>query len=133
MFNKLIPNDTCGLVAMTSASHAEGRQFDPGQVYIWHSDVQHSIPPFTSRSRLAIRYRSLLVAPGQRPRWLGSWLVRPCWCVRLLPGTLVGGFLAGALAAGLLADALADGLLACALAGCLLTCALAGWPPLLAP
>ena len=23
----------CGLVAMTSASHAEGRQFDPGQVY----------------------------------------------------------------------------------------------------
>ena len=25
---------TCGLVAMTSASHAEGRQFDPGQVYM---------------------------------------------------------------------------------------------------
>ena len=25
---------TCGLVAMTSASHAEGRQFDPGQVYV---------------------------------------------------------------------------------------------------
>ena len=25
---------TCGLVAMTSASHAEGRQFDPGQLYI---------------------------------------------------------------------------------------------------
>ena len=25
---------TCGLVAMTSASHAEGRQLDPGQVYI---------------------------------------------------------------------------------------------------
>ena len=24
---------TCGLVAMTSAQHAEGRQFDPGQVY----------------------------------------------------------------------------------------------------
>ena len=24
---------TCGLVAMASASHAEGRQFDPGQVY----------------------------------------------------------------------------------------------------
>jgi hypothetical protein len=24
---------TCGLVAMTSASHTEGRQFDPGQVY----------------------------------------------------------------------------------------------------
>ena len=27
---------TCGLVAMTSASHAEGRQFDPGQVYFCH-------------------------------------------------------------------------------------------------
>ena len=27
---------TCGLVAMTSASHAEGRQFDPGQVYCFH-------------------------------------------------------------------------------------------------
>ena len=27
------PQSTCGLVAMTSASHAEGRQFDPGQVY----------------------------------------------------------------------------------------------------
>ena len=25
---------TCGLAAMTSASHAEGRQLDPGQVYI---------------------------------------------------------------------------------------------------
>ena len=26
----------CGLVAMTSASHAEGRQLDPGQVYaLW--------------------------------------------------------------------------------------------------
>ena len=28
-----ISQSTCGLVAMTSASHAEGRQFDPGQVY----------------------------------------------------------------------------------------------------
>ena len=27
-------NSTCGLVAMTSASHAEGRQLDPGQVYV---------------------------------------------------------------------------------------------------
>ena len=31
-------SSTCGLVAMTSASHAEGRQFDPGQVYL-HSDL----------------------------------------------------------------------------------------------
>ena len=28
-----IAYSTCGLVAMTSAQHAEGRQFDPGQVY----------------------------------------------------------------------------------------------------
>ena len=27
-------SSTCGLVAMTSASHAEGRQFDPGQVHV---------------------------------------------------------------------------------------------------
>ena len=26
-------NGTCGLVAVKSASHAEGRQFDPGQVH----------------------------------------------------------------------------------------------------
>ena len=31
---------TCGLVAMTSASHAEGRQFDPGQVYMSMSLVK---------------------------------------------------------------------------------------------
>ena len=28
-----VARSTCGLVAMTSASHAEGRQLDPGQVY----------------------------------------------------------------------------------------------------
>ena len=28
-----IAYSTCGLVAMTSAQHAEGRQFDPGRVY----------------------------------------------------------------------------------------------------
>ena len=31
---------TCGLVAMTSASHAEGRQLDPGQVYGSMRDVE---------------------------------------------------------------------------------------------
>ena len=33
----LCAHGTCGLVAMTSASHAEGRQFDPGQVYSYVS------------------------------------------------------------------------------------------------
>ena len=35
---------TCGLVAMTSASHAEGRQFDPGQVYVVASSLSMSDP-----------------------------------------------------------------------------------------
>ena len=34
LFPQVSPMCTCGLVAMTSASHAEGRQFDPGQVYL---------------------------------------------------------------------------------------------------
>ena len=34
-----ISRSTCGLVAMTSASHAEGRQFDPGQVYFGASSL----------------------------------------------------------------------------------------------
>ena len=34
---------TCGLVAMTSAQHAEGRQFDPGQVYIVGLQLQPSM------------------------------------------------------------------------------------------
>ena len=34
---------TCGLVAMTSASHAEGRQFDPGQVYFLYASAQRCI------------------------------------------------------------------------------------------
>ena len=33
---------TCGLVAMTSASHAEGRQFDPGQVYSCTRALAHN-------------------------------------------------------------------------------------------
>ena len=33
---------TCGLVAMTSASHAEGRQFDPGQVYDFSCLQRHA-------------------------------------------------------------------------------------------
>ena len=34
---------TCGLVAMTSASHAEGCQLDPGQVYIFLLHAVHSL------------------------------------------------------------------------------------------
>ena len=32
-------SSTCGLVAMTSASHAEGRQLDPGQVYVFRQST----------------------------------------------------------------------------------------------
>ena len=35
---------TSGLVAMTSASHAEGRQFDPGLVYISLLVLQDAAP-----------------------------------------------------------------------------------------
>ena len=31
---------TCGLVAMTSAPHAEGRQLEPGQVYLFRRMCQ---------------------------------------------------------------------------------------------
>ena len=40
---------TCGLVAMTLASHAEDRQFDPGQVYTFAAG---------RRARLPLRSRS---------------------------------------------------------------------------
>ena len=34
-------NRTRGLVAMTSAQHAEGRQFDPGRVYLFFEKRNH--------------------------------------------------------------------------------------------
>ena len=39
---------TCGLVAMTSAQHAEGRQFEPGQVYFhrFHRDGEQRCHAF---------------------------------------------------------------------------------------
>ena len=36
----------CGLVAMMSAPHAEGRQFDPGQVYV--AVLEREMPPLPS-------------------------------------------------------------------------------------
>jgi hypothetical protein len=36
-----VARSTCGLVAMTSASHAEGRQFDPGQVYVCEESLSN--------------------------------------------------------------------------------------------
>ena len=38
---KRLSAGTCGLVAMTSASHAEGHQFDPGQVYSPQQTAPH--------------------------------------------------------------------------------------------
>ena len=52
---------TCGLVAMTSASHAEGRQFDPGQVYSWYLLFVKDISLF-ARSEL-MHYFQELIAP----------------------------------------------------------------------
>ena len=45
---------TCGLVAMTSASHAEGRQFDPGQVYVL--GIKFGLMPQIDFLRLANRF-----------------------------------------------------------------------------
>ena len=47
-FNK---HGTSGLVAMMSASHAEGRQFDPGLVYIYalRASVRHCATCRTQR------------------------------------------------------------------------------------
>ena len=56
---------TCGLVAMTSASHAEGRQFDPGQVYgvsiLWKkrkgTQIVHQESSTTTSQLLPTDYR----------------------------------------------------------------------------
>ena len=48
-----LASGTCGLVAMTSASHAEGRQFDPGQVYVL--GVKSGLMPQIDFLRLADR------------------------------------------------------------------------------
>ena len=55
---------TCGLVAMTSASHAEGRQFDPGQVYL-------KLPHFRYHAQI----RSILAndTPQNSPPFLGQF------------------------------------------------------------
>ena len=48
---------TCGLVAMTSASHAEGRQFDPGQVYFPLGRGLYWFPPPRSTALRAVARR----------------------------------------------------------------------------
>ena len=48
---------TCGLVAMTSAPHAEGRQFDPGQVY---RSTTNQYTCVSSRKLLATKYTARL-------------------------------------------------------------------------
>ena len=73
---------TCGLVAMTSASHDEGRQFDPGQVYLLVARVPWGIArgaravcwrnlaffcriPFWNHKLQLERYRKISMAPAQ--------------------------------------------------------------------
>ena len=55
---------TCGLVAIASASHAEGRQFDPGQVYL-------KLPHFPYQAQI----RSILAndTPQNSPPFLGQF------------------------------------------------------------
>ena len=90
---------TSGLVAMTSASHAEGRQFDPGLVYICvfsRTSVRHCA---TCRRQhdacvfaLSLQAKSLFRAPGDTlqthvqgerigisgvAQWLACWAHNP--------------------------------------------------------
>ena len=50
---------TCGLVAMTSAQHAEGRQFDPGQVYFSRSNRGGALARSLARSLHTVQTFSL--------------------------------------------------------------------------
>ena len=52
----IVPQSTCGLVAMTSASHAKGRQFDPGQVYFM---LQNVIPSSADDTHLLVHSRAV--------------------------------------------------------------------------
>ena len=63
---------TCGLVAMTSAPHAEGRQFDPGQVYFLVLLVNYNahLPTTTKNSSGRVMHPALLR--------LLLWVSAPC-------------------------------------------------------
>ena len=67
---------TCGLVAMTSASHAEGRQLDPGQVYtMWAPSVRRAAQravAVVTHMRADANARRFSVPPRAygRVRWL---------------------------------------------------------------
>jgi hypothetical protein len=60
---------TCGLVAMTSASHAEGRQFDPGQVYCPDHRWQAWMGCWKGWTGSSARLRGTELIVGRQPRW----------------------------------------------------------------
>ena len=53
VYTLVVLTSTCGLVAMTSASHAEGRQFDPGHVYVTRTPWQEQAQIHLARIELA--------------------------------------------------------------------------------
>jgi hypothetical protein len=53
----LYDNSTSGLVAMTSASHAEGRQFDPGLVYFRPSMNGLGLPTQDTPCKMTVNQR----------------------------------------------------------------------------
>ena len=53
VYTLVVLTSTCGLVAMTSASHAEGRQFDPGLVYLRLCLPRHTCHMHLARIELA--------------------------------------------------------------------------------
>ena len=85
---------TCGLVAMTSAPHAEGRQFDPGQVYSClcaHQQIGTHVWPHTQCNTLVVLAHTHSGSMGvatNRGMWRSAavgitlWLL-PKWAVRI--------------------------------------------------
>ena len=77
---------TCGLVAMTSASHAEGRQFDPGQVYRLLPMGRMALRVRLARLRVCVWVWAVRACPrayvGQRSSAF-AFLFRPCVTVAL--------------------------------------------------
>ena len=75
---------TCGLVAMTSAQHAEGRQFDPGQVYA-HCPRWRQQTALCHMPRSFATHMLLLCVPQSRQ--CVALVSGPCMGTDLLSGT----------------------------------------------
>ena len=83
---------TCGLVAMTSASHAEGRQFDPGLVY-FVAQPMHRLKSLYVPCGLTSNWANYFKLPyrysayhGSTTHTAGNYLLGPHICPHKLEG-----------------------------------------------